>query len=218
MIERPGEVVFHLGPPRDRPIFEGLPVRFGGIAEAAYVVCSGFDDDDVETVADYDERLAAMRARDLLMVCANPDLVVERGDRLVPCAGALALAYEEIGGPKARGDRLDDVDAGLDRSQLAEPHTIGESILDDGRDLESQACLADAAGPDERHDPGSIEQLRHGVNVIASAMKIGQRDTDRKAPRPGRARRLPAPRDPFGSRVGSISLELAPPAAHLRGQ
>ncbi len=99
VIERPGEVVFHLGPPRDRPIFEGLPVRFGGIAEAAYVVCSGFDDDDVETVADYDERLAAMRARDLLMVCANPDLVVERGDRLVPCAGALALAYEEIGGP-----------------------------------------------------------------------------------------------------------------------
>src|SRR4051812_34105771 len=59
VIERPGEVVFHLGPPRDRPIFEGLPVRFGGIAEAAYVVCSGFDDDDVETVADYDERLAA---------------------------------------------------------------------------------------------------------------------------------------------------------------
>jgi ribonucleotide monophosphatase NagD (HAD superfamily) len=39
-----------------------------------------------------------MQARDLLMVCANPDLVVERGDRLVPCAGALALAYEEIGG------------------------------------------------------------------------------------------------------------------------
>jgi ribonucleotide monophosphatase NagD (HAD superfamily) len=39
-----------------------------------------------------------MRARDLWMVCANPDLVVERGDKLVPCAGALALAYEEMGG------------------------------------------------------------------------------------------------------------------------
>jgi HAD superfamily hydrolase (TIGR01459 family) len=96
--ERIGEVVHHLGPPRDRPIFEGLPVRFGPIAEASYVVCSGFDDDDTETVEDYRGELEAMRARDLLMVCANPDLVVERGDRLVPCAGALALAYEELGG------------------------------------------------------------------------------------------------------------------------
>ena len=49
-------------------------------------------------VEDYRSRLAAMRARNLLMVCANPDLVVERGDRLVPCAGAIALAYEEMGG------------------------------------------------------------------------------------------------------------------------
>jgi HAD superfamily hydrolase (TIGR01459 family) len=91
-------IVHHLGPPRDRPIFDGLGVRFGSIEASDYVVCSGFDDDDVETVDDYRARLEAMRARDLFMVCANPDLVVERGDLLVPCAGALALAYEEIGG------------------------------------------------------------------------------------------------------------------------
>lgn len=98
IVERIDEVVHHLGPPRDLPMFEGLPVRFGPIAEADYVVCSGFDNDDVETVEDYRERLEAMRARDLFMVCANPDLVVERGDRLVPCAGALAQAYERMGG------------------------------------------------------------------------------------------------------------------------
>ena len=98
IVERLDKVVHHLGPPRDLPMFEGLPVRFGPIAEADYVVCSGFDNDDVETVEDYRERLEAMRARDLFMVCANPDLVVERGDRLVPCAGALAHAYETMGG------------------------------------------------------------------------------------------------------------------------
>jgi HAD superfamily hydrolase (TIGR01459 family) len=96
--DRIAQIVHHLGPPRDRPIFDGLDANFGPIERADYVVCSGFDDDDEETVEDYRSRLAAMRARNLLMVCANPDLVVERGDRLVPCAGAIALAYEEMDG------------------------------------------------------------------------------------------------------------------------
>jgi HAD superfamily hydrolase (TIGR01459 family) len=98
VMERIDRVVHHLGPPRDLPIYEGLDVRFGPIDRADYVVCSGFDDDDDETVDDYRPRLEAMRLRNLWMVCANPDLVVERGDKLVPCAGALALAYEEMGG------------------------------------------------------------------------------------------------------------------------
>jgi ribonucleotide monophosphatase NagD (HAD superfamily) len=79
------QVVHHLGPLRDRP-------------EADYVVCSGFDNDDDETVEMYRSRLEEMRKRDLRMICANPDLVVERGNNLIPCAGALALAYEEMGG------------------------------------------------------------------------------------------------------------------------
>ena len=32
------------------------------------------------------------------MVCANPDIVVQVGDRLLYCAGALARMYEEMGG------------------------------------------------------------------------------------------------------------------------
>jgi HAD superfamily hydrolase (TIGR01459 family) len=92
------QVVHHLGPLRDRPIFDGLPVQFGTIQEADYVVCSGFDNDDDETVEMYRSRLEEMRKRDLRMICANPDLVVERGNSLIPCAGALALAYEEMGG------------------------------------------------------------------------------------------------------------------------
>ncbi|MGO4572960.1 TIGR01459 family HAD-type hydrolase [Microvirga sp. 2TAF3] len=96
--ERLGQVVHHIGPPRDMPIYDGLDIRFGGIGEADYVVCSGFTNDEKETVEDYRARLEAMLARRLLMVCANPDLIVERGNVIVPCAGTLALAYEEMGG------------------------------------------------------------------------------------------------------------------------
>jgi HAD superfamily hydrolase (TIGR01459 family) len=96
--ERIDKVVYHIGPPRDMPIYNGLDVRFGSIDEADYVVCTGFDNDEEETVEDYRPQLEAMRKRGLLMVCANPDLIVERGHMILPCAGAIALGYEEMGG------------------------------------------------------------------------------------------------------------------------
>jgi HAD superfamily hydrolase (TIGR01459 family) len=95
---RPGQSLFHLGPERDRSIFTGLDVRFAPLESADYVVCSGLDNDEVETPEDYRARLKLMRARDLFMVCANPDVVVERGTSLVYCAGALADLYATLGG------------------------------------------------------------------------------------------------------------------------
>lgn len=98
VIERKDRVVHHLGPERDNPVFAGLDIRFDGIDQADYVVCTGLFDDSRETVEDYRGTLERMLARRLLMICANPDLVVERGQDLIPCAGALALRYEELGG------------------------------------------------------------------------------------------------------------------------
>ena len=95
---RLSERVFHLGPRRDLPIFAGLDVTFAPPDTADYVVCSGLFDDATETPENYRELLTAMRARSLFMVCANPDIVVERGDTLLYCAGALADAYVELGG------------------------------------------------------------------------------------------------------------------------
>jgi len=91
--------MFHLGPERDRGIFEGLNIEPAEIDSADIVLNSGLFDDDVETPDDYKDRLAAMKARNLLMLCANPDWVVQRGGKLIWCAGALADAYEKIGGP-----------------------------------------------------------------------------------------------------------------------
>jgi HAD superfamily hydrolase (TIGR01459 family) len=96
--ERHDQTIFHLGPDRDRPIFTALHVAFAPVESADYVVCSGLFDDEEETAEDYRSLLGAMRERGLLMVCANPDIVVERGDRLVPCAGAIADLYKHMGG------------------------------------------------------------------------------------------------------------------------
>ena len=90
--------MFHLGPERDRGIFEGLGIALTDIEEAGIVLNSGLFDDDVETPDDYKDRLARMKARGLLMLCANPDRVVQRGGKLIWCAGALADEYQKIGG------------------------------------------------------------------------------------------------------------------------
>jgi HAD superfamily hydrolase (TIGR01459 family) len=67
-------------------------------ATADYVVCSGLFDDTRETPEDYRALLEEVKARGLFMLCANPDVVVERGDELVYCAGALADLYQSMGG------------------------------------------------------------------------------------------------------------------------
>jgi HAD superfamily hydrolase (TIGR01459 family) len=95
---RQGQSVFHLGPQRDTSIFAGLDVTFAPAEAADYAVCTGLFDDTRETPDDYRGLLVAMQARSLFMVCANPDIVVERGDQLVFCAGALADAYVALGG------------------------------------------------------------------------------------------------------------------------
>ena len=95
---RIAQSVFHLGPERDLSIFAGLDVRFAPAESADYVVCSGLFDDATETPESYRDLLASLRARARFMVCANPDIVVERGDALVYCAGALADAYAALGG------------------------------------------------------------------------------------------------------------------------
>ena len=88
----------HLGPERDLPIFAGIDVERVGPERGEAVVCTGLFDDERETPDDYAETLAACAARGLPMICANPDVAVERGGRLVYCAGALARAYEALGG------------------------------------------------------------------------------------------------------------------------
>jgi HAD superfamily hydrolase (TIGR01459 family) len=98
IIARAGERVFHIGPERDLPMFEGLDAPITELEHADYAVCSGLFDDTVETPQDYQPLVERLRARTLPMICANPDVVVERGDKLVYCAGAIADLYAAAGG------------------------------------------------------------------------------------------------------------------------
>jgi HAD superfamily hydrolase (TIGR01459 family) len=95
---RAGRPMFRLGPDRDLPLIAGLDAPEVGPGEADYVLCTGLFDDVTETADSYADLLAGFAARGLEMICANPDLVVERGGQIVPCAGSVALAYEELGG------------------------------------------------------------------------------------------------------------------------
>lgn len=90
--------VFKLGPDRDDALYAGLELHFADIDEAEFISCTGLFDDDNETPDDYTELLSKARERGLPLVCANPDVQVKRGDRMIYCGGALAKLYEDMGG------------------------------------------------------------------------------------------------------------------------
>jgi HAD superfamily hydrolase (TIGR01459 family) len=90
--------VLHVGPDRCLPLFEGFDVARVSLEDAETIVCTGPFDDTKEGPEDYRDLWANALVRRLPMICANPDLVVQRGDQLVYCAGALGKLYEEMGG------------------------------------------------------------------------------------------------------------------------
>ncbi|MEQ1669270.1 MAG: TIGR01459 family HAD-type hydrolase [Hyphomicrobium sp.] len=93
-----GVPVLHIGPARDKPLFDGLGVAFADANSAAVAVCSGLYDDETETADNYRDLLAQLKARNVPMICANPDIKAERGGKIIYCAGAIAAAYENTGG------------------------------------------------------------------------------------------------------------------------
>ena len=89
---------YAIGPARDAPLYEGLGLAFAPLERAAFISCTGPFDDETETPEDYRGCFATGVARGLTMICANPDKVVQRGERLIYCGGALAELYQAMGG------------------------------------------------------------------------------------------------------------------------
>jgi HAD superfamily hydrolase (TIGR01459 family) len=90
--------LWHVGPERDRGLFKGLDIKFALAEDAEVVLCSGLFDDTRETPDDYRDRFRPLAAREVPMICANPDLKVERGGEIIWCAGGLGQLYETMGG------------------------------------------------------------------------------------------------------------------------
>jgi len=101
-----GRKVWHLGPPKDDDLFLDLPdwasdhapITRVGFDDAEGIVCTGPFDDMSDTPEDYRGRLLSAKVRGLKMLCANPDLVVDYGDKRIYCAGSIAQLYAEMGG------------------------------------------------------------------------------------------------------------------------
>ncbi len=96
--QRAGQRVYLLGPERDLPVLASINIEPVALDKADYVLCTGLFKDETETPEDYDILLNQMMQAKLPMLCANPDLVVERGTTLIYCAGALAERYIKLGG------------------------------------------------------------------------------------------------------------------------
>ena len=101
-----GRKVWAIAQPKDEGFFTDIPegwktapaITRVELDHAEGIVCCGLFDDMTEVPEDYRSRLMLARERGLVLLCANPDVVVDVGDKRVYCAGALAEMYQDMGG------------------------------------------------------------------------------------------------------------------------
>ncbi|MBC6403593.1 MAG: TIGR01459 family HAD-type hydrolase [Hyphomonadaceae bacterium] len=170
---------FRLGPERDDIIYEALEMHFSDLEDAAFISCTGLFDDENETPDDYVDLLTEARDMGLSLVCANPDVRVKRGDRIIYCGGALAQLYEKLGGNVVYAGKPHPPIYRLCRAWLTEVSgyeiprdrvlTVGDNIFTDllGAQQEDYDCLFVSGGG---LNPDKTEQLRallseHGLSA-----------------------------------------------------
>ena len=181
--EHRAQKIFHIGPARDKGLFEGLDIAFGDVETADYILCSGLFDDETETAENYRPMLERAAARGLFFLCANPDIVVERGERLIYCAGALAELYLTLGGkvmfagkphaPIYESALALAAKAGAGEVATSRVLAIGDSVRTDleGANANGFRCLfvtsgihASELGERANPDAGQIERLFKGAS------------------------------------------------------
>jgi HAD superfamily hydrolase (TIGR01459 family) len=187
--ERAPGKVWRIGPERDAPLYEGFDLDLtASYEDADFIGCSGLYDDENEVPSDYTDRLAQAAERGLTLICANPDRVVQRGDRLIYCGGALADLYESLGGQVLMAGKpyapiydlaLAEAEAlkggSVDRSRVL---CIGDGVITDVKGAQDQglACLfiakgihgEAALGSDGKLDPAKVEGLLAAESVGAT--------------------------------------------------
>jgi HAD superfamily hydrolase (TIGR01459 family) len=160
-----GSRLFHLGPPRDRSVFDDLDlIEADTPAEASFVLNTGPDDLRNPTdPAAYDDILAQCHASGLPMVCANPDLNVVRGGLMIICAGTLAARYAKLG---AQVRSIGKPDPAIYAAVLAALRVGSGRVVAVGDSLRTDIAGAAAAGLDAVwilggiHAHASIEAAR----------------------------------------------------------
>ena len=93
-----GHSCFLITRDHDRSIVDGLDISVvPDIGEADFILLGGLDEDVAEP-AHWRGHLSGAAARQLPMLCANPDLVMFGSSGLKPAPGALAAFYQSLGG------------------------------------------------------------------------------------------------------------------------
>ena len=99
-----GQKIYFIGTDAELPFFEPLkliddPIQISHVPfeEAEGIVCTGLPTAD-GTPDDVRAPLLYAKQKGLKLLCANPDIIVDRGDKREWCAGAVAQAYSEMGG------------------------------------------------------------------------------------------------------------------------
>ncbi len=177
-----GTKVHHIGPERDLPFFTDMEpdiradkeIERVALEAAEGIVCTGLDNDDVETPDDYRARLLRAKQDDLPLLCANPDVVVDRGDKRIWCAGAIAELYTEMGGRSYYFGKPHPPIYDLARRRLAGIGRISDDrvlVIGDGPATDVKGGIlenfdtlfvtgglaAEQTGTDEQPDPAKLE-------------------------------------------------------------
>lgn len=148
-----GRKVHHIGPmPKDEPFFTEFadaaladlaaknPIQIVPLAQAEGILCTGPNSEFEDTPADYRADFLLAKTNGLKMLCANPDIIVDYGDKRIYCAGALAALYEEMGGEALYFGKPHPPIYDLARRRLAD---LAGDILDD-----SILCVGDGIDTD----------------------------------------------------------------------
>jgi HAD superfamily hydrolase (TIGR01459 family) len=185
-----GQRVYHLGPERDKPVLEGLPlIAVETPAEADFVLNTGPDDHrNPSDMNEFEPTLQDCAKHRLPMICGNPDLVVIRGGVRVLCAGSLAIRYQELGGDVRSIGKPDPAIYQPVLSQLDMPKdrvlAVGDSLR---TDIAGAASVGLATcwvldglhgealrGADGSYDPGEVaaEAKRAGLAPVAAMARF----------------------------------------------
>jgi len=167
-----GQRVWHLGPQKDEDLFTDIPdhlrdqppVQRVDFDSAQGIVCTGLDDEDRESPDDYRGRFLSAKVRDLPMLNANPDLVVDVGPRRIYCGGALAALYAEMGGQVLSFGKPHPPIYDLARRKLAARGIGGDRVLALGDGWRTDLAGAAGEGIDALFITGGLEAERFGTD------------------------------------------------------
>jgi HAD superfamily hydrolase (TIGR01459 family) len=181
MEQQGGDWVLHIGPERDLTLLDAVADASGArpklvsLEDAQYALCTGLRNDETETLEDYETELRAMAVREMAMICANPDIVIHRGDTLIYCAGALARRYEELGGTVVYAgkpytpiyDRALTLGGQIRGAPIEKPRVLA---IGDG--MRTDVMGADRAGLDVLFVTGGIHRSLHKETLDSPADPI----------------------------------------------